>query len=156
MNQVASPPQLVHHRTRLGVAGLCVALISLAAAVLSPWAIGALDPPSKPIDEVAVDLAGRIKDRLAARAKGRPYVAPQEPQQFSLAKVYPACVIGAGMLAVGIGVGGLALRHDARLNCATVAVGASAIVFQYALIFAALLLLVLLVGLVLAAWGGIG
>ena len=42
MNQAASPPQLEHRRARLDVVGLCVALVALAAAVLSPWAQYAL------------------------------------------------------------------------------------------------------------------
>jgi hypothetical protein len=36
MDQIANPPQRVHCRTRLGVAGLCIALMALAASVLSP------------------------------------------------------------------------------------------------------------------------
>jgi hypothetical protein len=141
-------------RTPLGFAGLIAAMVALTAAALSPWAMAALDPPRKSVDEVALDVAGRIKDRIAARAKGQPYVAPAEPARSSRASRYMAAVIGAGALAVCVGVFGLACGHDTRLNASTVAVGASAIVFQYALVFAALLLFILLVGLVLAAMGG--
>ena len=63
-------------------------------------------------------------------------------------------VVGAGVLAICIGVIGLVARHDGRLNSATVAVGVSAIVFQFALMIAAALLLILLVGLVLSAIAG--
>jgi hypothetical protein len=58
------------------------------------------------------------------------------------------------VLAIGIGVVGLVAHHDGRLNSATIVVGASAIVFQYALMIAAALLLILLIGLVLSAIGG--
>ena len=52
--------------TRVGIAGLVIALLALAAAALSPWAVDALEPEKKPMDQVAVEVAGRIKDRLAA------------------------------------------------------------------------------------------
>jgi hypothetical protein len=99
-------------------------------------------------------VAGRIKDRLAAKAKGQEYVAPAEPRGVDWSKWYPAGVVAAGILAVCIGVVGLVAHHDGRLNSATVAVGASAVIFQYALIIAAAVLLILLVGLVVSAIGG--
>jgi hypothetical protein len=131
-----------------------VALVALAAAAMGPWVVDALEPERKPVDEVAADVVGRVKDRLAARAKGREYVAPAEPKRVNWAWWYNGGVVAAGVLAVGIGVVGLVLRHDGRLNSATVAVGASAVVFQYAIVIAAVLLLLLLVGLVFAAFGG--
>ena len=141
--------------TRVGIFGLVVALLALAGAALSPWAVDALEPDDRPIDEVAVDVAGRIKDRLAARAKGQEYVAPAGPRRTNWAKWYKGGVVAAGVLGVCIGVVGLVARHDGRLNSAAVAVGASAIVLQYALIIAAALLLILLVGLVLSVIGDI-
>ena len=140
--------------TRVAVAGLVIGLLALAAAALLPWAVGALQPERKPIDQVAVEVAGRIKDRLAAKAKGREYVAPAEARGADWSKWYPAGVVAAGVLAICIGVVGLVAHHDFRLNSATIAVGASAVVFQYALMVAAALLLLLLVGLVLSAVGG--
>ena len=140
--------------TRVGIAGLVIALLALAAAALSPWAVDALEPEAKPIDQVAAEVAGRIKDRLAAKAKGQEYVAPVEPKGVDLSKWYTGGVIAAGVLAVCIGVVGLVAHHDGRLNSATVAVGASAVVLQYALLVAAALLLILLIGLVLSVMGG--
>jgi hypothetical protein len=140
--------------TPIGIAGLVIALIALGAAVLSPWAVEALTPQKKPIDQIAADLAGQIQDRLAAKAKGQVYVAPAGPKGVDWSKWYPASVIAAGVVATCIGVVGLVAHHDVRLNSATIAVGVSAIVFQYALIIAATLLLILLIGLVLWAIGG--
>ena len=151
---VAIQPAAPRTITRIGIAGLVVAVLALAAAALSPWAVEALEPEKKPIDQVAVEVAGRIKDRLAAKAKGQEYVAPVEPRLTNWAKWYSGGVVGAGVLAVCIGVIGLVARHDGRLGSATIAVGASAVVFQYALMLAAALLLILLVGLVLSALGG--
>lgn len=140
--------------TGVGIAGLAIALLALAAAALSPWAVDALEPEKKPIDQVAVEVAGRIKDRLAAKAKGQEYIAPAEAQGTNWSKWWSAGVVGAGVLAVCIGVVGLVAQHDGRLNGATIAVGASAVIFQYALMIAATVLLILLIGLVLSAIGG--
>jgi hypothetical protein len=154
MEQTASVESIPRKTTRIGIAGLVLALLALAAAALSPWAIDALEPEKKPIDEVAVGIAGRIKERLVAKAKGQPYVAPAEPQRANWAKRYTGGVVGIGMVALCIGVIGLVARHDARLNSATVAVAASAIVFQYVLMIAAALLLILLIGLVVSVIDG--
>ena len=140
--------------TRVGILVLVIALAALAAAALSPWAVGALEPEKKPIDQVAVEVAGRIKNRVTAKARGEQYVAPAEPRRTDWSKWYSFGVVVAGVLAVCIGVVGLVARHDGRLNFATVAVGASAVVLQYALLIAAALLLILLVGLVLSAMDG--
>lgn len=137
----------------VGIAGLVIALIALVAAALSPWIIEALDPKPTTLDEAAVEMSVRIKDRLAAKAKGQEYVAPAKPQRVNLAKYYAAGVIGAGALAACIGVVGLVCRHDHRLNSATIAVGAAAVVFQYALILAGLFLLILLVALIVWVTG---
>ena len=152
--QVSPAPSVAPKITRVGVAGLVIALLALAAAALSPWAVDALEPERKPIDEVAVEVAGRIKDRLAAKAKGKEYVPPAEVRRVNRAKWYSGGVVGAGVLAVCIGVVGLVARHDGRLNSATVAVGASAVAFQYVLMLAAALLVILLVGLILSAFSG--
>ena len=148
------PTQPVRKVTALGVAGLAIALLALAGAALSPWAVDALEPEARPIDEVAVEVAGRIKDRLAARAKRQEYIPPQEPKRTQWSKWYSGGVVGAGVIAVAIGVIGLVAGHDLRLNAAAIAVGASAIVFQYALMIAAAVLVILFVGLILSVIGG--
>jgi hypothetical protein len=137
--------------TRIAIAGLVLALLALAAATLSPWAIDALQPEKKPLDQVAVEVATRIKDRLAAKAKGQEYLPPAEPKKTDPSKWYTPSVIAAGVLALCIGIVSLVAHHDARLNAATIVVAASAIIFQYALMIAATLLLILLIGLILSA-----
>jgi hypothetical protein len=136
------------------IAGLIIGLLALGGAVLSPWAAAAIDPPAKPIDEVATDMAVRIKDRMAAKAKGQAYQAPEnrtEPSRPS--DWYFFGVVAAGLLAVAIGVIGLATQSHRAMNATTVTIGAAAIVFQYALLLAVLLILILLVVGILNATG---
>ena len=63
----ASEPSKTRRVTAPSVAGLVIALVALVGAVLSPWIVAALEPEAKSIDEVAVDLSVRFKDRLAAK-----------------------------------------------------------------------------------------
>ena len=139
--------------TLFGITGLVIALVALAAAVLSPWAVDVLEPEAKPIDEVAIDAAMRIKDRVAAKLKGEEFIPPPEEKRFEWAKWYPASTVACGAVAICFGVVGFVRRDDVRFNGATVAVGLSAIVFQYFLLIAAALILLLLIGLVLSALG---
>lgn len=140
--------------TRFGVVGLIVALFALVAAVLSPWIVEALEPEAKPIDEVAVDAAVRIKDRLAAKIKGEEFVEPPaENLPFDWAKWFPAGIICLGVFAMCCGTVGFVRREDIRINGSAVTIGLAAIVFQYFLLIAAALILILLIGIVLSALG---
>ena len=140
----------------MSISGLVVALVALVAAVMSPYAVDALEPERKAVDEVAVDVAVKIKDRLAAKARGEEYAPPADaaPTGTDWSRIYPMSVIGAGVLAACVGVVGFVRHDDPRVASATIGVGLCAVVFQYALILAAALLLVLLVGAILAALGG--
>jgi len=140
--------------TRFGVVGLVVAFFALVAAVLSPWIVEALEPEAKPIDEVAVDAAVRIKDRLAAKIKGEEFVEPPpEKLPFDWAKWLPAGTISLGLFGMCCGTIGFVRREDIRINASAVTIGLAAIVFQYFLLIAAALILILLIAIVLSALG---
>jgi len=134
---------------RFGVIGLVVALFALVAAVLSPWIVGALEPEAKPIDQIAVDAAIRIKDRLAAKIKGEEFVAPPpEEKQFDFGKWFPAGTITLGVFAICCGTIGFVRHEDLRMNGSAVTIGLAAIVFQYFLLIAAALIVILLIAIV--------
>lgn len=146
--EVSSPTK----RAILGEVGLTFALLGLAAAVMSPWIIGAIKPDPKPIDEAAVEVALKIKDRLIAKAKGEEYIPPVEPETgFDFAKWYPACTITLGLCGICLGVGGFCRNENVRITGSSVTVGLAAIVFQYFLLLAAALIFFMLVGLILNA-----
>ena len=140
--------------SRCGIAGLAISLVALVAAVLSPWILDTIEPQSKPIDEVAVDVAVKIKDRLIAKAKGEEYVPPPtEKPRFKLSKWYPAGTISLGLCAMCCGIIGFARHEDARVNGSAVTVGLAAILFQYFLLIAGALIIILLIAIVLSALG---
>lgn len=141
--------------TLVGMAGLTIGLLALAAAVLSPWLVDALEPDRKSVDQVATERAVSIKDRIARHFKGEKPAPPPEPEAATWSKRIPFGVTAAGMLAICIGVVGLVARHDGRLNTSTIAVGSAAIVFQYVLIVAAAILVILLIGVILSSLGDV-
>ena len=82
----APEPSKKRRVAALSVAGLAIALVALVGAVLSSWIVEVLEPEAKSIDEVAVDIAVRIKDRLAAKVKGKEFVPPPEVKGFEWSK----------------------------------------------------------------------
>ncbi|MCS7465757.1 hypothetical protein NZK35_03590 [Stieleria sp. ICT_E10.1] len=141
-------------RSPVAGVGLVLAICGLVAAVLSPWILDAIEPERKPMDEVAVEFATKVKDRLIAKAKKQEYVPPVDADEgFDVAKWYPAGTIALGLCGICCGVGGFCKHEDLRIAGSSVAVGLSAIFFQYFLLLAATILFILLVGIVLSAMG---
>jgi hypothetical protein len=136
-----------------GVTGVLLGFIALAAAFLSPWIQRAIDPPPKPIEERAVNFAGRLAEAAKAKMKGETYspasVAEPLPSRF----VVPS-VIGLGMVAVGLGIVSLLASEHRPLGSSAIALGVSAAVVQWSLVVAGAILLLLLVFAVMSAFGG--
>ena len=101
-----------------------------------------------------MDAAVRIKDRLVAKIKGEELVPPpEEDKRFDWNKWFPAGTISLGALAISFGTIGFVRREDVRMNGSAVTIGLAAIVFQYFLLIAATLILILLIFIVLSALG---
>ena len=136
------------------VSGLAIGFIALVAAVMSPWILDSISPPTKTIDEVAVDVAVNIKDRLVAKAKGQEFVAKAKDDKTpSLRRWYPPITIGIGLLGMCLGIVGFTRHENTRVSASAVTVGLAAIVFQYFLLLAAAIILILLIGVILNALG---
>jgi hypothetical protein len=121
---------------------------------MSPWIVDAIEPKRKPIDEAAVDVATKIRDRLVAKAKGEAYVSPiEDDTSWNVAKWYPAGTIALGLCGICLGVGGFCRREDSRITGSSVTIGFAAIVFQYFLLLAAAIIFIMLVVLILSVLG---
>ncbi len=141
-------------RSVVSVVGLNFAIFGLIAAILSPWILDAIAPERKPMDQVAVEFATKVKDRLIAKAKKQEYVPPVQPDEgFDIAKWYPAGTITLGLCGICLGVGGFCRQENVRISASSVAVGLAAIIFQYFLLLAATILFFLLIGIILSALG---
>src|SRR4051794_431248 len=121
--------QTNRRRGWLGWPGLTVALLAFAIAAGSPWLAKLLDPPEPTFEQAAVEVAARLKDRIAAKLRGEQYEAPPKPAAFRWSRWLPGLAVGAGVLGCSFGVLGLVRREDGRLCGSAVAVGAGAVVF---------------------------
>lgn len=118
---------------RWGLGGTLIGLIALVAAVLPLWVLPAIFPP-RPIDQVIVDTATKVKERLVAQAKGEEYQVRVEKN--AAAVWYQACSIAAislGLVALGLAAFSFLRREDWRYTGAAAALGGGAIAFEIAI-----------------------
>ncbi len=154
---VPEPTTTLRRRGWVGWPGLVTALVALALAACGPWLAGLLDPPPVPVEERAAEVAGRIKDRVVAKLRGQK-LAPAAPraEPFRWSRALPGIAVALGVAGLSLGVLGLVRREDARLAGSAVAVGAAAVVVQWAVLIAGAVLFLLLVALVMSAFQGAG
>lgn len=103
-------PERTKKRLVAGV-GLIIGLVALATAFLSPNIAEAIDPPTPPVEVVAVDLASRIFDAAKAKATGKEYHPASAAQKLPSRFIYPV-VVGLGMLAATLGVAAFIRSED--------------------------------------------
>lgn len=142
-------------RKTWAVVGIVIGFLALASAFLSPWIAEAIDPPPKPTEEVAVDLAVRLKEAAEARIKGEQYqpkttVEKEKPPSHYL----PPAVIAAGMLAVAFGLVSFLVGETKTFAGIAVTLGVAAAVVQWSIIIFAGLILILIIIAIIGAIGG--
>lgn len=135
--------------------GLVIGLVALAAAFLSPNIAEAIDPPSPPIEEVAVDLASKLIDAAKAKAAGQRYQPAAATQELPSRFIYPV-VVGLGMLAAALGVAALIRSEDRTMAGGAIALGVGAAFVQWSMMIVGALLVVFLVVAVIAVLSGAG
>lgn len=136
-------PKRTKKRLVAGI-GLIVGLVALAAALLSPQIAEAIDPPTPPLEEVAVDLASRIIDAAKAKATGEEYQTTAATRQLPSRFIYPA-VVGLGMIAAAFGVAAFMRSEDRTMAGGAIALGVGAAVVQWSMMMVGAILFVLLV-----------
>ena len=80
-----------------GLFGTLFGCLAILAAVLPLWVLPLVQPP-EPIDKVVVDVAQRIKDRVAAKVQKVEYKEPAT--RANLSKVLSAVAVSLGALAL--------------------------------------------------------
>jgi hypothetical protein len=147
MNTPTTKPRL------LGGIGIILGLVSIAVAFLSPWIQEQIDPPARPVEEVAVDIAAQLADAAKAKIKGEEYTpAYQRPEKASRF-LFPTVII-AGMIAAGFGVAGSLRSEDKFFSGGAIALGVGAAVVQWSFLIAGALILVMLVLAAMSLLGG--
>jgi len=131
---------------RLGMIGSIVGLLALIAAVLPHWVMPVLYPP-EPIDQVLVEIGHGVKERLAARAKGVEYQAPQrEPSRADrLSRWFSVAAISFGLLAIVLAVVSQIFREERRFAGISATLGVFAIAFEFSFIVLGVLVLIAII-----------
>jgi hypothetical protein len=140
----------------IGIVGNIVGLLALAAAVLPLWVLPAVFPP-KPLEQVLVETAQRVKDRLVARAKGAEYsvTQTQDPAEIWY-RVASIVAVSLGLAAVALAVISF-LRQEARRFAGTAAaLGIGAIAFQFIVLALCAIAALMLVSIVLGHFDLLG
>ena len=137
----------------LGLIGIVMGFVALALAFLSPWIQDAIDPPSKTIEEKAVDFAGRLAEAAKAKLRGEKYI-PATITEPKPSRFYIPGIIGMGLLAAGFGILSLLTSEPRLIGCGAITLGVSAALVQWSIIIAGTILFLLLVIAVISFFGG--
>jgi hypothetical protein len=139
-------------KRRIGLIGIAVGFLALASAFLSPWIQEAIDPPPKPIEETAVNFAGRLAAAAKAKIKGEEYV-PITVEEPKPSRFLVPTVIGLGMLAAGLGIVSLLKSESRGIGAGAIGLGISAVVAQWGILIASAIIVILVLFLVLDFFG---
>lgn len=134
----------------LGITGLVFGCLALLFAILPTWVLPIVIPP-EPVDQVVVDTAQQIKARLLAKAAGVEYTAPERNTDWYA--VLSATAITLGALAIVFAAISFVMREPWRYAGAAATLGVGAVLFQFSLMVAGMLVAVLLIAVVLNALG---
>jgi hypothetical protein len=148
--------QAIIRNSPFGVAGLAVAMVAFALAVLPPWLSQLNQPPPRPVEDVIADTAVKIKDRMIARLEITKSETAAAPNRTSIAwKRYMN--VGSMVLAVGaifLAVFSFIRRENWRLSGSAVALGGAALAWQYLMMALAVIFIAIIIGAVLNFFGG--
>jgi hypothetical protein len=139
-------------RDVFGWLGLASGLVALALALLPGWIAPIYAPPSKPIEQSAVDLMGAVKDRVVGAIKNEPVpLPPPLPGEIWQKRAVLTSLL-AGFAALMLGILAFVRHEEPRLTACAIVLGAGAIATQF--IFTALLILAfaVLTGAILARY----
>ncbi len=138
-------------KNRIGIIGIVLGIICMAAAFLSPWIANAISPP-KPVEEEIVDFATRLKDAAIAKAKGVKFV-PHNPKEKDIADYIPPGVIGLSMIAMTLGIVSIVKEDKKLIGGTAVCLGISAAVVQWSIVIAIAIIVIIVLSYVLSAMG---
>ena len=134
-------------QSTFGVAGLVTGAFALVMALLPIWVLPILIPP-KPIEQVVVDSAQDIKQRLIEKVTGK----VSEKQQANKVNWYSVCAVIAitlGASTLILAAVGFARHESSRILVAAALLGVGAIVAQFLILVLAVVVFLVLVALVL-------
>ncbi len=139
-------------KTYFAMIGLIISLMAFSLSVTSPWLTELIaPPPQETLEDIAVETALDIKDKLIKGLKGEEYKSPPIETKTSLADILPLIIILIALAGTALGTIGFVKKESARTSITAIALGITAIMAIYFLMIAAILLFILLIGAILSA-----
>ncbi len=133
--------------------GVVLAILAFSMAVTSPWLQDALNPSTATIEDVVVEKALTIKEKLAAGLKGEDYKSIQGEDYSHWSDHLPLIAIVIGTFAIICGVVAFLRKEDSKMSGMAIALGASAIVAQYIIMAVAAILFLYLLYIIIGQGG---
>ena len=140
----------IRRKNWLGIIATLLGCLGIIAAVLPTWVLPLVTPP-QPIDEVVVDTAHQIENRLVAKAFGQEYKQPVRKTDWY--KVLSVAAVTLGVGALVFSAVSFVSREPWRFAVAGATLGTGAILFQFSLMIAFALIGILFVAVILSALG---
>tara|TARA_R110002072_G_scaffold257109_1_gene415873 strand:- start:82 stop:561 length:480 start_codon:yes stop_codon:yes gene_type:complete len=146
--------QMMDVRHDFAIIGLFIALFALALSVSTPWILDHFAPPAPTIEDVAIEKAVGIKDKLILALKGEEYKDSAPKIEITHWTDYWSLIViliaFGGVFNGSLGM----IRAETRIVGGTaIFIGMAAIIAQYAWIALGVLVLTLLVIGILSAMG---
>lgn len=154
MSEIIEAKAQEHTANHFAMIGIVISLFALTLSVTTPWILTELSPPAPALEDVAIEKALSIKDKLIAAAKGEEYKTvqpPPAPKHWT--DYWSLIVIGISMGGVILGTVGFISAKSRRMGGLAIGFGLAAIVAQYALIALAVFILIFFIGTILSSFG---
>ena len=117
-------------KSKYGWYGSAIGFLALTIAVLSPWIISLNSPPPKPLDEVIVETAKRMKHEVEHGSEDSSLSAREHDHARWVETVVIVSAIMA-LAAVGLGLISLRTREDKLASGGAIALGGTALAVQF-------------------------
>lgn len=129
----------------LGTLAVALGSLALILAILPTYLLPLVSPPAS-ADKVVIDFANKVKDRAIATVKGVQY---QEPQKRDWYQILAAAAMVFGVLAIIFAAGSFLAKESWRYAVVGSALGIGAVMVQFSLLVAGILVVIVLVALIL-------
>ena len=120
--------------------------LALILAILPTYLLPLLSPP-EPADKVVLDFAHKMKDRAIATVKGIEYQEPARKKDWY--QIFAAAAMVFSVLAIIFSAGSFIAKESWRYAVAGSALGIGAVMVQFSLLVAGILVVIVLVALIL-------
>ncbi|MDM5270712.1 hypothetical protein PGH07_00800 [Sulfurovum sp. zt1-1] len=137
-------------QNRLSNIGTIIGLIALGIAIFH-FFLGPIEK-SPTLEEYVAEKTISIKSAISSKLKGEEVVTRQE-RSIGTDEIVGYVVIILGFAAICFGVIGFLKKEEWKVSSVAVTIGASALIFKFAIAVAGAILLIVLIGTLLGGFG---